>query len=91
MFILVYSDNELLSSDNEVSVFKTKVEAYNEMLYQLDGTAADSGLTINICDDGDVFGIDEDDEYLGWVGLVSDNDAYLDYGTHRWAIFEVKE
>lgn len=91
MFVLIYSDSELLSADNEVNVFKTKDEAYNEMLIQLDGAAADSGLTIYIRDDGDVFGIDEDGEHLGWIGLVSDNDAILDCGTHRWAIFEVKE
>ena len=92
MFVLIYSDNELLSEDNKVKTFKTKDDAHNEMLRQFVDAAANEGIRIvQPDDDGDVVGIDEWGEDTGWVGYITDDCVYLDQPEQRWVIFEVKE
>ena len=91
MFILIYSDNELLKSDNTVEVFPTYDRAYHEMVRQLEEEAARDGLTLNE-GPGDLTGTDETYGEVGWCGYLNETEAYLDFrGECKWVIFEVKE
>ena len=90
MFILVYSDGELLSTYNKIEAFSTMKEAYYEMLSQFDGAAADDGLCINVPEGGgDIYGVDEYGLSVGFVGYIVPNEAYLEHTDEKWVIFEV--
>lgn len=87
MFILVWSDNELLKSDNTVEVFPTYDRAYREMVRQFEEEAARDGYEIDVAGtDGDIKDADG-----FWVGFITEREAYLDNGEAKWVIFEVKE
>ena len=87
MFVLIYSDNELLSSDNEVKAFPTYDRAYHEMVRQFEEEAARDGYEIGVADpDGDVTDADG-----FFVGFITKDEAYLEDGEAKWVIFEVKE
>jgi hypothetical protein len=89
MFILIYSDNELLKSDNTVEVFPTYDRAYHEMVRQLEEEAARGGLTLNE-GPGDLTGTDETYGGVGWCGYLNETEAYLDFRSEcKWVIFEV--
>lgn len=89
MFVLIYSNNELLTSDNTVETFPTYDRAYHEMVRQLEEEAARDGITLSE-GPGDLTGTDETYGDIGWVGYLSELEAYLDHrGEAKWVIFEV--
>lgn len=88
MFILIYSDCNTLSLDNEVEVFPTLESARKEMRHQFAKCAANFGYAL-ANRDGDVEGVDEWGDNVGWIGFVNERDAYLDCGEDRWVIREL--
>ena len=91
MFVLVWSDNELLKSDNTVEVFPTYDRAYHEMVRQLEEEAARDGLTLSE-GPGDLTAVDEYGFETGLVGYLDESEAYLDHhGECKWVIFEVPD
>ena len=88
MFILVYGDNEMLSTDNTVEAFGTREEAYAAMVGQLDCAASEEGVMLpDPIENGDL----EETEDGKWVGVLDDDYAYLERDYEKWVIFEVPE
>jgi len=97
MFVLVYSEGNSLSTDNECRAYDSAEKAHAVMLGQLERILADDDYSISRkveCAPGryDLYG-DWAGEGGGkvYLGFLHDFDAYLEDGEHRWVIHEVPD
>ena len=89
MFILVYSDNELLKSDDTAYTFATHDDARAAMAEQfVESLRREGNEPVLPMDGGDVF--DHDVEGL-FLGYMYENEAYTDPCEEKWVIFEVPD
>ena len=87
MFVLIYSDNELLASDNTVETFATHADAWTEMVGRfVDSLRSEGYEPILPTDGGDVY----DCDHL-FLGYMNDNEAYTEHCEEKWCIFEVPD
>ena len=87
MFILIYSGNELLASDNDVRTFETHDEAWANMADRfVDAIRAEGNEPVLTIGGGDVF--DRYDNTL-FLGYLNDDEAYTEHCEEKWVIFEV--
>ena len=89
MFILIYSDNELLTCDNTVRAFATHDDAWAAMVEEfVDSLRREGDEPVLPVDGGDVY--DHDCKGL-LLGYMDDREAYTYRREEKWIIFEVKE
>lgn len=95
MYVLIYSEGNSLSTDNECRAYDSAEKAHAVMLGQLERILADDDYSISRkveCAPGryDLYG-DWTGEGGGkvYLGFLHDFDAYLEDGEHRWVIHEV--
>ena len=87
MFVLVWSDNELLASDNRVRTFTTHDDARAAMVEEfVDSLRCEGYEPVLPTDGGDVF----DHDVKGLIlGYMDDDWAYTEHCEEKWVIFEV--
>lgn len=95
MFVLIYSDDSTLSTDNDCQVYESAEKAHAVMEGQLNRILAEDGYSISkrvecAPGDNDLYDdwADEDDGKL-YIGFLNNFDAYLEGGEHRWVIHEI--
>lgn len=91
MYVLIFSDNELLMQDNDAKAFPTYDRAYHEMVRQLEEAAASDGILLEESFGlGDLAGCEADTgDGLGTVGYLEAMEAFLNEGELKWVILEL--
>ena len=89
MFVLVWSDNEILASDNTVRTFATHDDAWAAMVEEfVESLRREGNEPVLPTDGGDVFDLDCKGLFLGYM---SDNEAFTEHCEEKWVIFEVPD
>lgn len=95
MFVLIYSNDNTLSTDNDCQVYESAEKAHVVMEGQLERILAEDGYSISkrvecAPGDNDLYGdwADEGDGKL-YLGFLNNFDAYLEIGEHKWVIHEL--
>lgn len=95
MFILIYSNDNTLSTDNDCQVYESAEKAHAVMEGQLERILAEDGYSISkrvesAPGDNDLYGdwAGEGDGKL-YLGFLNNFDAYLKDGDHKWVIHEI--
>lgn len=87
MFVLTYSENELVDSDNKVRAFAKHYEAWAVMAGELVKSLENAGYDPVLPIDG---GEARDHVFHGLIlGYLDENDAYTEHCEEKWAIVEV--
>lgn len=87
MFILIRADEEVLSASNDAKAFSTHHEAWEAMAAEFVDELHKQGYEPGDMTEEDVFDKEDGD----YIGSITNDAAYLEHASCRWAIFEVPD
>jgi len=87
MFILIRADEEVLSASNDAKAFSTHHEAWEAMAAEFVDELHKQGYEPGDMTEEDVFDKEDGD----YIGSITNDAAYLEHASRRWAIFEVPD